>query len=126
MTGFSYFHDQKRLISSEGTGYGGSIYFYYSGTSNIAPIYDDVDLLYPKSNPVVVAAGALVPQIYLDSAVNYRRVIVYDNGEIDDTDPLPLSVTDQLRLDLSETTGAALVGVAVSYTHLTLPTNREV
>lgn len=87
MAGYLFNLDQQRLINSQGTGYGGSIYFYYTGTSTLAPIYTDIGLTTPLSNPVVVAAGALVPTIYLDNGITYRRRIIYSNGESQDKDP---------------------------------------
>lgn len=85
----AYLHqlDQQRLINSKGVGYGGSLYFYYTGTSVLAPIYTDDTLSTLMANPVVVAAGAIVPDIFLDSTVVYRRRIAYTNGEEYDVDP---------------------------------------
>ena len=79
--------EQSRLIDSNGIADSASIYFYLTGTSTLAPIYSDGALQSPRSNPVVVGAGAAVPNIYLDSAVEYRRVIVYLDGTTDEADP---------------------------------------
>jgi len=36
----------------------------------------------------VVAAGQIIPVIFLDSTVDYRRVIQYSDGSLDDQDPV--------------------------------------
>lgn len=90
--------DQRRLIDTNGIADGSSIYFYYTGTTTLAPIYEDSGLVTPLANPVVVPAGAQVPNIYLDSEITYRRRIVYTDGTIDNTDPyLPPFQFDELN-----------------------------
>lgn len=79
--------DQRRLIDSNGIADGGSIAFYYTGSTTPAPIYSDAGLTTPAVNPVVVGAGAEVPAIYLDSAITYKRVITYPDGSEDSADP---------------------------------------
>lgn len=109
MASYLHFLDQQRLINSKGTGYGGSLYFYYAGTSTPAPIYSDSGLTTLLPNPVVVSAGAIVPTIYLDMAISYRRRIIYSNGESYDKDPYNPVEDLALRAALIATTGATLV-----------------
>jgi hypothetical protein len=100
--------DQRRLIDSNGISDGGSIAFYLTGTTTPSTIYSDVGLATPLTNPVVVGAGAAVPDIYLDSTVTYRRVITYSDGSTDDTDPYTApSVASTV---LAASGGSALVG----------------
>lgn len=81
--------DADRFISASGGADGASIYFYYSGTTNLAPIYADTGLVTPMANPVVVAVGAIIPSIYLVSGLKYRRRVVHvSDGSVADTDPL--------------------------------------
>lgn len=87
MSSYPHYLEQQRLISSKGTGYGGSIYFYLTGTSVKASIYTDAGLTVPAANPVVISAGATAPTIYLDTSITYRRYIVYSNGETENLDP---------------------------------------
>lgn len=86
----SYLHliDQRRLIGLGGSTVSGSIYFYYSGTSVLAPIYQDPGLTIPSVNPLEVGAGQVVPNVYLDSNLTYKRRIVYSDGTVDEQDPL--------------------------------------
>lgn len=79
--------DQRRLIDSNGIADGASIYFYTTGTLTPAPVYTTSALSVEHSSPIVVASGAAVPDVYLDSTVTYRRRIVYSDGSVDDTDP---------------------------------------
>lgn len=110
MAAYLYWLDQQRLISLAGTGYGGSIYFYNTGTTTLAPIYSDSGLTTPMANPVVVAAGDVVPSIYLDSSVTYRQRIVYTNGEILDKDPYNPVQDLYLRAQLASNTGSTIIG----------------
>lgn len=79
--------DQRRLIDSNGIASASTIGFYLTGTTTPATIYSDAGLTTPLPNPVPVNAGAAVPDIYLDSAVTYRRIITYADGSTDDADP---------------------------------------
>lgn len=88
-----HFLEQRRLIDSNGIADGASIYFYTTGTLTPAAVYTTSALSVAHSSPIVVAAGAKVPAIYLDDAVTYRRRIVYPDGTVDDDDPyLPLAI----------------------------------
>jgi len=88
MASFVHLIDQRRLIGPGGSTTGGSIFFYLTGTTVKAPIYQDAALLIPAANPVVVAAGQIIPLIFLDATVEYRRVIQYLDGSFDEQDPL--------------------------------------
>ena len=88
MSSFIHLLDQRRLIGPGGTAIGGTIYFYYSNTAVLAPIYSDAAMTVPMTNPVVVGAGQIIPSIYLDSSVSYRRVIQYTDGTSDQEDPI--------------------------------------
>jgi len=100
--------DQRRLIDSNGIADGASIYFYSTGTTTPATIYSNAALSTTMTNPVVVAAGAAVPDIYLDSTVTYRRKIVYPDGTNDDTDPYTAPFVSIATL--AATGGSAEVG----------------
>jgi hypothetical protein len=100
--------DQRRLIDSNGISAGSSIAVYLTGTTTPSTIYSDVGLTTPLTNPVVVGAGAAVPNIYLDSTVTYRRVITYADGSTDDTDPYTAPYVASAVLATSS--GATLVG----------------
>ena len=94
MSGILHILDQKRLIAPNGRNVGASIYFYTTGTLTPATVYADALLTTPLANPVVVAAGAQVPAIYLDPAVIYRRRIVWTDATLtpDDVDPYVVPV----------------------------------
>lgn len=88
--GLVHFFDVARFVSSSGTGDGGTVYFYYAGTTTLAPIYSDAALTVAMTNPVSVAVGQIVPKIYLDASIRYRRRIIFlSDGAIQDEDPLP-------------------------------------
>lgn len=106
MAGILHALDQRRLIDSNGIADGGSIAFYTTGTLTPATIYSDAALTTPRANPVVVAAGAAVPDIYLDDAVTYRRIITYPDGSTDDADPY--SAPWATRAELENITGGGV------------------
>lgn len=85
--------EQRRLIDSDGIADGASIAFYLTGTLTPTTVYTSSSLATPLANPVVVGAGAQVPDIYLDSSITYRRIITYLDGTVDDTDPYISSYT---------------------------------
>lgn len=88
MAGILHTYVPNRVIDSNGIADGASIAFYYTGTLTKAPIYTSSALSVELANPVVVAAGAQVPEIYLDPAITYRRIVTpTDGGEAEDTDP---------------------------------------
>jgi len=88
MASFIHLIDQRRLIGPGGSTVAGDIFFYYTGTSVLAPIYQDANMNIPSPNPVQVGAGEIVPSIFLDDSIVYRRVIVYSDGTYDEQDPL--------------------------------------
>lgn len=88
MASFVHLIDQRRLIGPGGSTVSGDIYFYYTGTSVLAPVYQDASMTIPSPNPVSVGAGEIVPQLFLDDAIVYRRVILYSDGTLDEQDPL--------------------------------------
>lgn len=88
MASFVNLIDQRRLIGPGGSTVSGDIYFYYTGTSNPAPVFLDALMTTPAPNPITVAAGEVVPVLFLDTEIIYRRVIIYSDGSIDEMDPL--------------------------------------
>lgn len=108
MAGLRHAFDQNRFISNIGGVVGATVYFYYTGTTNPAPIYNDKNLTISATNPVVIAGGALVPDIFLDSSIQYRRRIVFSDATVYDVDPI--SVAEGLSALLAATSGAALIG----------------
>ena len=88
MASFVHLIDQRRLIGPGGSTTSGEIYFYYTWTTVKAPIFSDAALLIPLSNPVVVGAGSIIPLIFLNDSIQYRRVIQYADGSIDEQDPI--------------------------------------
>lgn len=113
MASFIHLIDQRRLIGPGGSTVSGSIYFYYTGTSVLAPVYQDASLTIPSPNPVEVGAGEIVPSLFLDDEIVYRRVIVYSDGTFDEQDPLGSLFTEgELGLP---------VGAVVDYSGPTAP-----
>lgn len=118
-TGVVHFFDEARFLSGAGGSAGGTVYFYYTGTTNIAPIYADKALTIPMANPVSVAVGAIVPQIFLDPTITYRRRIVFSDSTVFDVDPIA-AAANVLTGDLISTAnskGAGLVGFSTSATY---------
>lgn len=106
--GYLNFYENDRLVGPNGEAIGANISFYYSGTTNLAPIYTDIGLINAKTNPYAVAAGAVLPVVYLDSKITYRRRTVYSDGTVQDIDPVTSSTS--LFGDLAATTGSSLIG----------------
>lgn len=120
----------NRVIDADGISDGASLYFYLTGTTTPASIWSDSARTTPRANPVVVNAGAPVPNVYLNPAVTYRVVIknsagvTIEGGDIDpflglsasaistDTgDTVQESLDATLTLaDAAANTGAALIG----------------
>lgn len=88
MASFVNLIDQRRLIGPGGSTVGGTIAFYYTGTSVLAPVYQDVGMSIPAPNPMPVGAGDIVPLLFLDTDIVYRRIITYADGTYDQQDPL--------------------------------------
>lgn len=87
MAALQHILQQNRLIDTNGIADASEIYFYQSGTLTPAAVYTDSALTTEHSHPITVAAGAAVPEIWLDGETTYRRRIVYPDGSVDDTDP---------------------------------------
>lgn len=83
-----HFMSQTRLIDTNGIADAAEIYFYQSGSLTPAPVYTTAELSVEHPSPIPVAAGAAVPDIYLDDETyTYRRRILYSDGTYDDLDP---------------------------------------
>jgi hypothetical protein len=87
MAGILHAFDMNRFVSNTGSIVGATVYFYYTGTSTLAPIYSDQNLTAASANPVVIAQGSLVPTLYLDPNIIYRRRIVFSDTTVYDIDP---------------------------------------
>lgn len=88
MPSVTHSFDLQRFTGADNKFVSATVYFYKTDTTILANIYQDKLLTIPSANPVIVAAGALVPIIYLDSTVSYRRRIILSDGTTFDTDPL--------------------------------------
>jgi Pectate lyase superfamily protein len=111
-SGITHFFDESRFLSAVGGLTGASVYFYYTETSNLAPVYTDKELTLPATNPVVIANGAILPVVFLDPTITYRRRIVFLDSSVRDVDPLyapGVAVDDLLSAD-----GAGLSGYSAS------------
>ena len=65
------------------------LYFYYTLTNTLAPIYSDAAASVPLTNPVVANLAGKYPDIYLDESVVYR-IIQTDKNDAqigDEVDP---------------------------------------
>lgn len=87
MTASLFVLDQQKLIDKNGVSPGALVYFYITGTSTLTPVYTSNTLITPLSNPVVADANGQLPEIWLNTAVTYRRKIVYADGTTNDVDP---------------------------------------
>lgn len=108
--GIVHFFDLSRFISVTGSATSGTVYFYHTGTNTLAPIYTNAALTLPAANPINVASGAVVPQLFLDPAVTYRRKIVFADGSVHDEDPIAISADLTLRSELAAETGSSMLG----------------
>jgi hypothetical protein len=88
--------DQPRALTAQGKPTSAVIFFYLTGTTVLANIYNDEALTDPAANPVLLASGQIFPDIYLDPEITYRRRIVYGDGTIHDVDPLPSFDTNNI------------------------------
>ena len=48
------------------------LFFYYTATTTLAPIYADAAATVPLTNPVVANLAGKYPDVYLDAAITYR------------------------------------------------------
>jgi hypothetical protein len=91
---------------------GAKWYFYLSNTSTPHNVYSDWNLATPHANPVVADSGGLFAPIYLSPDFTYRAVLKTAAGAtIQDIDPV-LGADRELRMDLSQVTGAEQIGAA--------------
>ena len=112
MAGVLNSFDLNRFISSTGGITSATVYFYYTNSTILAPIYTDITLTSASANPYTIPAGSLVPTVFLDPSVTYRRRVVFADGTIYESDPIDVG-TEGLRLLLASTgtsKGAAAVG----------------
>lgn len=87
-TGIVHFFDASRLLSATGFSSSAVVYFYYTGTTTLAPVFTDQALTIPAPNPVQVNSGGVVPSLFLSSEVKYRRRIIFEDGSVHDQDPI--------------------------------------
>jgi len=79
----------NRMIDANGIADAGQIFFYETGTTNPVTIYSNAALTVERANPVVVNAGAPVPPIYINTAIQTRAVVQDSSGNtLDDIDPV--------------------------------------
>jgi hypothetical protein len=117
-----HFLDQRRLIDSNGIADGGTLGFYLAGTTTPTTIYSDAALTTPMTTPVVVGAGAVVPTIYLDSTISYKRVITYPDGSTDISDPyIPTNDTAFIPVVMNDdgTDQSSILAAAVTLSGIT-------
>lgn len=88
-TGIIHSFDASRFMSATGNATTATVYFYYAGTNTLAPVFTDKNLTIPSVNPLTPAKGAILPRVYLTQGVAYRRKIVFADGTIYDSDPIP-------------------------------------
>ena len=80
----------NRVLNSNGIADASSIYFYQSGSTVKITIYSDAGYTTPITNPVVVPAGAEIPNIYWQYIGDVRVRIVSADGTVPyDADPHP-------------------------------------
>lgn len=92
------------------------LYFYYTATATLAPIYADADATVPLTNPVQANLAGKYPDIFLDAAITYR-VVQKDALDVqigDAVDPyipgtVVANVDSTIRNDLFASSGAGLV-----------------
>ncbi len=93
----------------------GRLYFFYTGTTDLAPIYADAGMTTPLANPVVSDGAARYPNIYLNEAITYRVRETNKDGTplADDIDPYvpgaAVFVVPELP-EFADPGGSALVG----------------
>lgn len=73
MTAQLFYVPFSPLFTSRGLPAGAAkVFFYYTGTTTVAPIYADAELTTPLYSPVSADALGQLPAIYLDDAITYR------------------------------------------------------
>lgn len=105
-----YEYTPNRVIDANGISDGASIYFYQTGTTTRINIFSDSGASTPLANPVVVAAGAAVPQVYWTHSGDVRVRVVAEDGSVPfDADPYSNLTTN--LVSTGSNPGAGLVGV---------------
>ncbi len=98
---------------------GARLFFYEAGTSTPKPIYADIDLNTPHTNPVTSDAFGLFPAIWLDTRESNYRVTLTTNAlverwTVEDVGPDPLTRTYlNSVLNGDETEAEASVGATI-------------
>lgn len=59
---------------------GAYLYFYHTGTDNLAPVYLNSSMTTPATNPVQADSAARFPNLYLDSSITYRIRVTDKEG----------------------------------------------
>ncbi len=115
-----------RLVALDGAGgtlSGAKAYFYLTGSTTDAAVFNDGDLASPShehAQPVAADSDGTFPPIWLDSDVTYRMVLktsageALNNGDVDPVNP----ESDAVVLDADEIVGltAAHVTTALGFT----------
>lgn len=91
------------------------LYFFYTGTTNLAPIYADSAMTTPLANPVISDGAARYPNIYLNESITYRVRETGPDGtplaaDIDPYIPGQAAVVVPDLPEFADPTGATLVG----------------
>ena len=99
------------------------LYFYYTATSTLAPVYADAAATVPLTNPVQANLAGKYPDVYLNSSIVYR-VVQKDAADVqigDAVDPyypgtIVANVDSTIRADLLAPTGSSMVSFRRSET----------
>lgn len=91
------------------------LYFFYTGTENLAPIYADAEKTTLLPNPVISDGAARYPNIYLDSEIVYRvretgKNLVPLTADIDPYYPGSAYIIVPSLPEIAAPGGSALVG----------------
>ena len=113
----AYTYIPNRVIDANGISDGASIYFYLTGTTTLQSIWQDAARTTPRANPVVVAAGAPVPSVYLNPAITYRVVtknsagVTIEGGDVDPFVGFPASGVSTTSGDTVQEALDAVAGI---------------
>ena len=82
-----------QVVDANGNPYSGAkAFFYLTGTTTDATVYEDDGLTTPHSQPVVADASGAFDPIYLDYSVTYKLVLKDSSDQtIRTIDPIPVS-----------------------------------
>jgi hypothetical protein len=108
MASSAHFFELERFTGSQGQAVSAVVYFYLTGTSTLAPIYQDSALTIPKANPFSLAAGDFVPDVFLNAAVAYRRRVELSDGTVYEKDPVIVNTQSVF----AAADGAGLIGTS--------------